>query len=116
MPPTTRTSASRAAATDPTTSIEPPPETVSTPEPASSPPEPESAGEAGSALAGLVTAPLRATQGLVRDVAVSARKPEVVAYWGGLAALAALGALDWPVAAVAGVGVAVAGAARRARG
>jgi hypothetical protein len=66
-------------------------------------------------LVDVVTFPVRVSQGLLRDVAVTARNPEAVVYWGGLATLAVLGALEWPVAAAAGLGVAVAGATRRAR-
>ena len=58
---------------------------------------------------------MRVSQGLAHDVAVTARNPEAVAYWGGLAALAVVGALEWPVAVAAGLGVAVAGAVRRGR-
>jgi hypothetical protein len=74
------------------------------------------ASHGDSALVELVTFPVRVTQGLVHDVAVTDRNPEAVAYWGGLAALAVLGALDWPLAVAEGLGVAVAGAVRRGQG
>jgi len=73
------------------------------------------AGRGRPGLADLITFPVRVSQGLAHDVAVTARNPEAVAYWGGLAALAVVGALEWPVAAAAGLGVAVAGAVRRGR-
>jgi hypothetical protein len=73
-------------------------------------------GHGDSALVELITFPVRVTRGLVHDVAVTARQPEAVAYWGGLAALAVVGVLEWPVAAAAGLGVAVAGAVRRGKG
>jgi hypothetical protein len=41
---------------------------------------------------------------------------ERLAYYGGLTALAVAGVLEWPVAAVAGVGVWVASRTRRAQG
>jgi len=74
------------------------------------------ADQGGPPLVGLVTLPVRVSQGLAHDVAVTARNPQAVAYWGGLAGLAVLGALEWPVAAAAGLGVVVAGAIRRGRG
>jgi hypothetical protein len=63
----------------------------------------------------VVTLPVTVARAVVDDVATTARRPDAVVYWGGLAGLAALGVLDWPVAAAVGVGVAVAGGRRRAR-
>jgi len=64
-------------------------------------------------LAGL---PIAVARTVVDDVASTARRPDAVIYWGGLAGLAALGVLEWPVAAAVGVGVAVAGGRRRRNG
>jgi hypothetical protein len=116
MPSTTRRPTPAESAPGSRASAEPAP-------PAGPPAEPgpveaaaPTSGQGGSALVDLVTFPVRVSQSLVRDVAVTARNPEAVAYWGGLAGLAVLGALEWPVAAAAGLGVVVAGAVRRARG
>jgi hypothetical protein len=49
------------------------------------------------------------------DLASAAQRPDALVYWGGLAALAALGAIELPVAAAIGVGVAIAGGIRRGR-
>ena len=117
MTPTTRKTTSPATAVAPTATTDLPPEAVPASEPAGAPPPaPGATGQGGSALVGLITFPVRASERLVRDVGVTARNPEAVAYWGGLAALAVVGALEWPVAAAAGVGVVVAGAVRRGRG
>src|SRR3954466_1244972 len=67
----------------------------------------------GGHLAGL---PVAVARTVVDDVASTARRPDAVIYWGGLAGLAALGVLEWPVAAALGVGVAVAGGRRRRTG
>ena len=131
MPATPRKDTTATTTTEPVTT-ELPPEAMSTAQPASTPPPapevapPEEAGppvpateatgQDGSALVDLITFPVRASQGLVRDAAVTARHPEAVAYWTGLAALAVLGVLEWPVAAAAGLGVVVAGAVRRGHG
>lgn len=61
------------------------------------------------------TLPVRAAGALAGDLSGAARRPDAVLYWGGLAGLAALGVLDWPVAATIGVGVAVAYGLRRTR-
>jgi hypothetical protein len=80
------------------------------------------AGDAVGAGAGLarsvghvITLPITVARAVVDDVASTARRPDAVVYWGGLAGLAALGVLEWPVAAAVGVGVAVAGGRQRAR-
>jgi len=54
-------------------------------------------------------------RGLADDVASTLRRPDAVLYLGGVVGLPALGILEWPVAAVAGVGLAVASGVRRAR-
>jgi uncharacterized protein (DUF2267 family) len=63
----------------------------------------------------VVTFPVEATRVVVEDVVTTVRRPDGLLYLGGLAALAALGVLEWPLAAVAGLGVAIAGGGRRAR-
>ncbi len=62
--------------------------------------------------------PFLAVRVVAHDVSSASRRPDTVAYWAGLGALAAFGVLDWPIAAAIGigVGVAVASGARRARG
>lgn len=74
---------------------------------------------AGSAAAGsvhaIITAPAAVARAVADDVVATVRRPDAVLYVGGLVGLAALGVLEWPVAAVAGVGVAVANGVRRAR-
>jgi hypothetical protein len=57
--------------------------------------------------------PLLAVTAVADDIAATARRPEAVVYWGGLAVLAALGVLEWPAAAAVGVGIAVARGSRR---
>jgi len=64
-------------------------------------------------LGRVVGAPVAMAREVADDVASAARHPETVVYWGGLAALAALGAIELPVAAAIGVGVAVAAGIRR---
>jgi hypothetical protein len=59
--------------------------------------------------------PVTMTRTVVEDVVSTARRPDALLYYGGLAGLAVLGVLEWPVAAVAGLGVAVASGARHAR-
>lgn len=109
--PRKRTPAARTSSAGTQTS-EAPPATAPEPE-AAAKPEPAAAG--GSTLSGIVLFPLRLSRTVAQDVVVTARRPEAVLYWGGLAALAALGVLDWPAAAALGVGVAVAAGARRTR-
>jgi hypothetical protein len=74
---------------------------------------------AGSATANsvrqIIMMPATVVRQVADDVASTARRPDAVVYVGGLLGLAALGVLEWPVAAVAGVGVAVANGVRRAR-
>jgi hypothetical protein len=66
-----------------------------------------------TAVREIATAPVTVVRTLADDVATAARRPDAVLYWGGLAALAALGVLDWPAAVAVGVGVAVARGIRR---
>lgn len=79
----------------------------------------DSAAPTGRGLIGsvgqIVTLPATVVRDLADDVASVARRPDAAAYVGGVVALAALGVLEWPVAAVAGVGVAVANGVRRRR-
>ena len=70
---------------------------------------------AAHALRQVITMPVTATRTVVEDVVATARRPDGLLYLGGLVGLAALGVLEWPVAAVAGIGVAVASGARNAR-
>lgn len=74
---------------------------------------------AGSFVVGslrtIVTAPATIARAVADDVVSTVRRPDAVLYLGGLVGLAALGVLEWPVAAVAGAGVAVANGVRRAR-
>jgi hypothetical protein len=63
----------------------------------------------------VVALPATATAAVVDDVVSAARRPDTVLYGGALIGLAALGVLEWPVAAAVGVGVAVASGVRRAR-
>jgi hypothetical protein len=62
-----------------------------------------------------VTLPVRVAAAIADDVSSTARRPDAVLYWGGLAGLAVLGVLDWPVAAAVGIGVAVANGRRASR-
>jgi hypothetical protein len=61
------------------------------------------------------TLPAKVVMAVADDIASTARRPDAVLYWGGLAGLAALGVFEWPVAAAVGVGVAVANGRRRSR-
>jgi len=70
---------------------------------------------AADPLRQVITFPVNATRTVLEDVVSTARRPDALLYYGGLAGLAALGVLEWPVAAVTGLGVAVASGARRAR-
>lgn len=69
----------------------------------------------GHVLASVVTFPVTAVRAVAEDVVSTAKRPEALVYWGGLAGLAVLGALEWPVAAAVGVGVAIANGRRRSR-
>lgn len=62
-----------------------------------------------------VTVPYALGRSIAEDLAGSARRPDVVAYWAGLVGLAALEVLEWPAAVALGVGIAVASAAKGAR-
>jgi hypothetical protein len=75
----------------------------------------ESGSAAGRTAVRIVTAPVAVAQMIADDVATTASRPDAVLYWGGVAGLALLGVIDWPVAAIAGVGVAVANGRRRSR-
>jgi uncharacterized protein (DUF2267 family) len=70
---------------------------------------------AADVLRQVITMPVTMTRTVVEDVVSTARRPDALLYYGGLAGLAVLGVLEWPVAAVAGLGVAVASGARHAR-
>jgi hypothetical protein len=63
----------------------------------------------------VVTMPFAVARSVAEDVVSTARRPDALLYWGGLVGMAALGVLEWPVAAAAGVGVAVANGVRRSR-
>lgn len=67
------------------------------------------------ALRQVITMPVTATRTVLEDVVSTARRPDGLLYLGGLVGLAALGVLEWPVAAATGIGVAVASGARRVR-
>lgn len=71
--------------------------------------------QTGNGAVQLLRAPSTAVRTLVDDLAGAARRPDTVLTWAGLAGLAAFGVLEAPVAAAVGVGMAVAGARRRAR-
>lgn len=73
------------------------------------------AGGAGHLLASVVTFPVTAVRAVAEDVVSTARRPEALVYWGGLAGLALFGVLEWPAAAAVGVGVAIANGRRRSR-
>jgi hypothetical protein len=73
----------------------------------------EAPPQAGGATAQVLRIPGTVAGAIAGDISSAARRPEAVLYWGGLAGLAALGVLEWPVAAAIGVGVAVASGIRR---
>jgi uncharacterized protein (DUF2267 family) len=73
------------------------------------------ASAAAQALRQVITLPVTATRTVVEDVVATARRPDGLLYFGGLVGLAALGVLEWPVAAATGIGVAIASGARHAR-
>jgi len=72
-------------------------------------------GAAGS-LRQILTMPATVARQVADDVVTTVQRPDAVLYLGGLVGLAVVGVLEWPVVAAAGVGVAVAGGVRRARG
>jgi hypothetical protein len=79
-------------------------------------PSPRQAGRGvGSTVGAVVTMPFAVARSVAEDVVSTARRPDALLYWGGLVGMAALGVLEWPVAAAAGVGVAVANGVRRSR-
>ena len=51
--------------------------------------------------------PATVARAVADDVVSAARRPDAVLFVGGLVALATLGVLEWSVAAVAGVGIAI---------
>jgi hypothetical protein len=73
----------------------------------------------GTAAAGslrqVISAPVAVVRDVVDDVASTLRRPDAVLYLGGVVGLAVLGIVEWPVAAVAGVGLAIATGRRRPR-
>lgn len=71
--------------------------------------------QATGPIAQVVTFPYVLGREVAEDIVSTARRPDAVLYWGGLAGLAALGVLEWPAAVALGVGVAVASGIRRAR-
>jgi len=76
----------------------------------------EAAGPpAGSGVAQAARFPRTVLEAVGDDILTTARRPDAIVYWGGLAGLAALGVLEWPVAAAIGVGVAVANGVRHSR-
>jgi hypothetical protein len=122
MPPAAREPARRGTTrTDPDPVTEPPPVTDDTTEDTTeSSAAPAGTGTGtGASLAGtaghLALLPVTVAMTVVDDIASTARRPDALVYWGGLAAMATLGVLEWPVAAAVGVGVAVANGRRRAR-
>lgn len=75
----------------------------------------DAAGRAGEAVVNtaatagrVVSSPLAVTNEVVQGLADTARRPDAVLYWGGLAGAVVLGALEWPVAVAIGVGVVIA--------
>ncbi len=68
---------------------------------------------AGAAMRQIITAPAAVARAVADDMVTTVRRPDAVLYLGGLVGLAALGVLEWPVAAAAGVGLAVANGIRR---
>lgn len=71
---------------------------------------------AAQSLRQILTMPATVARQVADDVVTTVRRPDAVLYLGGLVGLAVVGVLEWPVAAAAGVGVAVANGVRRARG
>ena len=69
---------------------------------------PANDGGLGSGARDVVASPLAVINAVARDIADTARRPEVIAYWAGLAGVTLLGAIEWPVAVAVGVGVAIA--------
>jgi hypothetical protein len=76
---------------------------------------PEAVRRATGPVAQVLTFPYFLGRAVAEDVLSTARRPDALLYWGGLAGLAALGVLEWPAAAAVGVGVAVASGVRRSR-
>ena len=63
---------------------------------------PDAGHNGASAVWDIATAPITAVRNVADDVASTARRPDAVLYWGGLAGLAALGVLEWPAALAVG--------------
>lgn len=70
---------------------------------------------AAESMRQILTMPTTVARQVADDVVTTMRRPDAVLYLGGLVGLAVIGVLEWPVAAAAGVGVAVATGVRRAR-
>jgi hypothetical protein len=70
---------------------------------------------AGGALRQVLSAPVTVARDVADDVASTLRRPDAVLYLAGVVGLAALGVVEWPVVAVAGVGLAIANGRRRGR-
>lgn len=75
----------------------------------------ELGGRTARSARGALPAPAAVARS-VRDDVAAARRPDAVLYWGGAAGFAAMGVLEFPVAAAVGVGVVAAGVVRRGRG
>lgn len=71
-------------------------------------------GATGS-LRQIITMPSTVARQIAGDVVTTVRRPDAVLYLGGLVGLAAVGVLEWPVAAAVGIGAAVATEVRTAR-
>lgn len=72
-------------------------------------------GAAGS-MRQIMMMPSTVVRQVADDIVTTVQRPDAVLYLGGLVGLAVVGALEWPVVAAAGVGMAVASGVRRARG
>jgi hypothetical protein len=83
--------------------------------PSATTPDGDGRARGASAVAGVLTFPVRVAGAVVGDISSTARRPDALLYWAGLAGAAVVGAIEWPVAAAIGVGVAVAHGVRRGR-
>ena len=123
MPTTPRRAATTGtrAATGPTTTAAPPSDDASDGTTTLAEAREEAAAstaDAGSAAVGalrqVISAPVTVARDVADDVVSTLRRPDAVLYLAGAVGLAALGVLEWPVVAVAGVGLAIANGRRRA--
>jgi hypothetical protein len=123
MPTTPRRAATTGArtATGPTTAAAPPSDDASDGTTTLAEAREEAAAgtaDAGSAAVGalrqVISAPVTVARDVADDVVSTLRRPDAVLYLAGAVGLAALGVLEWPVVAVAGVGLAIANGRRRA--